>query len=118
MQAIERVIRLMISLAVMGRCLPSPVQAQEIIIEPPHPPITWIDGVTVDEQRIDVDIEGRLRMLRCRKFSEPFESVAEGVYLFPLPPDAAVGDFVMKVDGRVLEGVLMPQSRRGASMRR
>lgn len=113
MQAIERVIRLMISLAVMGAlCLPSPVQAQEIIIEPPHPPITWIDGVTVDEQRIDVDIEGPIAHVKVSQvFRNRSSRVAEGVYLFPLPPDAAVGDFVMKVDGRVLEGVLMPQEQ-------
>ncbi len=113
MRAIERVIRLIVSLAVIGALwLPLPAQAQEIIIEPPRPPIAWIEGVTVDEQRIDVTIEGPIAHVKVSQvFQNRSGRVAEGTYLFPLPADAAVGDFVMKVDGQVLEGVLMPQEQ-------
>lgn len=117
MRSKERLISLVAVLVVVGALwLPAAVKAQEIIIEPPpRLPIAWLEGITVDEHRVDIVIEGPIAQVKVSQvFHNRSQQVAEGVYLFPLPTDAAIGDFVMKVDGHVLEGVLMPhdQARR------
>ena len=114
MKLFERTISLVAAVAVItALCLPSAVQAQEIIIEPqPMPPIAWMEGISVDEHRVDVTIEGPLAQVKVTQvFHNRSNRVVEGVYVFPLPADAAVGDFQMTVDGQVLEGRLMSQDQ-------
>ncbi len=84
-------------------------------IEPPRlpmPPIAWMEGITVDEHRVDVSLDGPFAQVKVtQEFHNETNQVVEGTYIFPLPPDAAIGDFQMTVDGQVLEGVLMPQDQ-------
>ena len=41
-----------------------------------------------------------------QRFQNPFTEVVEAVYVFPLPTDAAVNDFVLEVRGRRVVGVV------------
>ncbi len=117
MMKVERAISFAAVLALLiGLCLPGAAQAQGVIIEPPPrppmPPIAWMEGITVDEHHVDVALDGPLAQVKVTQvFHNRSNQVVEGTYVFPLPPDAAVGDFQMTVDGQVLEGVLMPQDQ-------
>jgi len=90
-----------------------PVAAQGIIIDPPPtPPLThWpvpISPVTVESHRVDATIVGPVATVQVTQvFRNDSEQMQEGTFIFPLPADAAVSDFQMKVDGQVLEGKLL-----------
>ncbi len=87
--------------------------AQGIIIEPPPqqplPPI--ISGpITIDLHQVDVVLDGPVATVHVtQQFRNQSSQTVEGSYVFPLPADAAVGDFQMTVDGQVLEGKLFPK---------
>ena len=88
--------------------LPLSVVAQEIVIEPPPPPIAWLEGISVDEHLVRATIEGPIaEVVVSQVFRNESNRLAEGSFLFPLPEDAAVGDFQMTVNGQVIEGQLM-----------
>jgi Ca-activated chloride channel family protein len=87
-----------------------PVSAQGIIIDPPplvEPPAS-MGPIGIEEHRVAVVIDGPLAQVRVTQvFHNDTHQTIEGVYLFPLPGDAAVSDFQMTVDGQVLEGKLL-----------
>lgn len=96
----------------------SPAGAQGIEpplpIEPPFPPIPPVSPppaphlVTVAEHSVEVLIDGPVAQVSVRQvFRNDSGQVAEGVYVFPLPQDAAVSDFQMTVNGETLEGHLL-----------
>ena len=59
----------------------------------------------VVETDVEITVTGLLARVRVQqRFSNPGERWAEGVYVFPLPDDAAVDQIRLWVDGRVLEG--------------
>jgi len=61
-------------------------------------------GLTL-ETRVDISISGLLaRASVSQRFLNPGPDWAEGVYVFPLPHDAAVDHMRLRVDGRVIEG--------------
>ncbi|MGH2542627.1 MAG: VIT domain-containing protein, partial [Ardenticatenaceae bacterium] len=89
-----------------------PAAAQGPIVEPPDtlPPVPPERGVALQliEERIEVQVEGQVATTRvAQTFRNPSEWALEGEYLFPLPPDAAIRDMDMTVDGQKLEGELM-----------
>src|SRR5438132_9931588 len=45
-----------------------------------------------------------------QKFSNPSAAWAEGIYVFPLPEDAAVDHLRMQVGDRVIEGIIQERS--------
>ena len=73
-----------------GELPPAPLLARQVVVER-HSVEAVVDGPLVEVQVT--------QLLRNRS-----GQVAEGVYLFPLPADAAVSDVEMTVDGAVLEG--------------
>ncbi len=91
-----------------------PVAAQGPIVLPPpdvmiepFPRIETI-GLELITERIEVTIEDQVATTRvAQTFRNPSEWALEGEYLFPLPPDAAIQDMDMTVDGEKLEGQLM-----------
>ncbi|MCC9075324.1 VWA domain-containing protein [Litorilinea aerophila] len=101
---------------------PLPAHAQDVILPPPFPPppappppVPMIPTVGVDRYQVDVQIDGRIASVHLSQvFRNQGNQPVEGTYLFPLPPDAAVGGFQMRVDGQVIEGELLPadQARR------
>ncbi|MBX3000023.1 MAG: VWA domain-containing protein [Caldilineaceae bacterium] len=77
------------------------------IIEPPIglPPL-WT-GVEVQLHSVEARIEGSVAAVHVtQRFRNPTQQTLEGTFVFPLPADAAIGDFQMMVDGQVLEGKL------------
>ena len=91
-----------------------PVAAQGPIVEPPpdiiiepFPGVQTV-GLELITERIEVTIEDQVATTRvAQTFRNPSEWALEGEYLFPLPPDAAIRDMDMTVDGEKLEGQLM-----------
>jgi Ca-activated chloride channel family protein len=52
-------------------------------------------------------IEGYISSVKVtQKFHNPFDSKIEATYVFPLPEDAAVNDFLMTVGTRTIRGVI------------
>jgi Ca-activated chloride channel homolog len=56
---------------------------------------------------VDGEIHGNVAALSVtQRFSNPFDHPIEAVYVFPLPHDAAVTDFLMTVGKRTIRGVV------------
>ena len=107
----RNVVRWLLVVAVAGMGLavaPGSVGAQPIEIWPPAPPMPSIDGISIDEHVVRAVIDGPIAEVTVTQvFRNESGRLAEGTFLFPLPDDAAVGDFQMTVNGEVLEGRLM-----------
>lgn len=79
-----------------------PTQRSSVVVQ--HVP----PGVIVAAHTVDAVVEGRVAQVQVTQvFRNQTNTVAEGVYIFPLPKDAAVSDFQMTVNGEVLEGKLL-----------
>jgi Ca-activated chloride channel family protein len=84
--------------------------AQGIIIDPPiqPAPAPLLTPITIAQHKVDAVIDGPVANVRVTQvFRNDTGRTVEGVYIFPLPGDAAVSDFQMTVDGQVLEGKLL-----------
>ncbi len=91
--------------------------AQGIIIDPPPggPPLPSplpmplvADPLRIEEQRVDVVIDGPLAQVHLTQVIRNHSAqTVEGSYVFPLPADAAISDFQMTVDGQVVEGQIL-----------
>lgn len=99
-------------LSVFGPAL----HAQGIVPPPgpiphPRPPIflpPLPSVITITEHRVNATIDGPVAQVSVTQvFRNRSGDTVEGVFVFPLPGDAAVGDFQMTVDGQVLEGQLL-----------
>jgi Ca-activated chloride channel family protein len=90
-------------------------RGQEVVI--PHPPICEVpctvppliaDQVEIRSHRVDVNVADQVAMTHVTQvFHNPNDWVAEGTYIFPIPPDAAISDFSMTVDGEPVEAKLL-----------
>jgi Ca-activated chloride channel family protein len=68
-------------------------------------------GVLIDTD-VRIHITGLLSRVRVvQRFRNPGDSWAEGLYVFPLPDDAAVDRLRMRVDGRMLEAEVREQEK-------
>jgi Ca-activated chloride channel family protein len=91
-------------------------QAQGIIIDPPMPPAEPLPPLTpplkLDEHRVEAVIDGPVAQVQLTQvFHNETGHTVEGVYIFPLPADAAVSDFQMTMNGQVLEGKLLDKDQ-------
>ncbi len=89
-----------------------PAGAQGEPIEPPiwtpEPPSWNVDGLRIAYQRVNVTIEQQVATTRIEQlFVNPNDWMLEGVYLFPLPPGAAVSRLTMWVDGQAIEARIL-----------
>ena len=90
-----------------------PALADGIVIPDPPPipePIrfeeTWL---TIRYHRVSVTIENQIAITRVeQEFVNEHDWVAEGTYIFPMPVDASISNFVMWVDGVPIEGKILP----------
>lgn len=74
---------------------------------PMPPPITAGQAV-IELHRVDAVVAGPAAQVSVKQvFRNDGDRPAEGVYVFPLPKDAAVSDFQMTVDGQTVEGKLL-----------
>ena len=89
----------------------NPVVADGIIIidPPPQPPPDWNTWLTIRYHRVTVSIIDQVATTKVDQVFRNDGLIAdEGVYVFPLPPDAVVRDFVMWIDGQPVEGEILP----------
>jgi len=80
---------------------------------PPSPPppiieVAPLNQIVIERHAVDAVVEGQVAQVQVTQvLRNQSGRVAEGVYIFPLPKDAAVSDFQMTIDGAVLEGRLL-----------
>ncbi len=105
------------ALALILLLTPATALAQGIDPQPPTPgaPIPPGGPIRIELHSIDAVIDGPIATVQVKQvFRNQAAWQVEGVYLFPLPADASIGDFQMRVDGQVWEGeVLDAQEARG-----
>lgn len=117
---------LLLSLLILLGTTAMPVQADGIIIPPPcpiegcpPPPCRFepcppflprpISQLIIRYHRVDVTIDRQIAVTRVDQvFFNPNDYPIEGTYLFPLPTDASVSNFMLWVDGEPVEGKVLP----------
>ncbi|MBE2241026.1 MAG: VWA domain-containing protein [Caldilineaceae bacterium] len=103
--------RLIASLAVAFIPFHAVVHAQDLAPLPPFPPMVTRppdNQIMIERHAVDAVVDGEVAQVQVTQvLRNQSGRVAEGVYIFPLPKDAAVSDFQMTVDGEVLEGKLL-----------
>ena len=85
-----------------------------VIPEPPIcdapctvPPLI-ADQVEIRSHRVDVEVKDQVATTHVTQvFHNPNDWVAEGSYVFPVPPDAAISEFAMTVDGEAVQATLL-----------
>ena len=85
-----------------------------IVVDPPlcdpvcRDPVLIADQLTIRSHRVDVSIADQVATTRIDQvFHNPNSWAAEGTYIFPLPPGAAISGFTMTVDGEPIEARLL-----------
>lgn len=88
----------------------SPVKADGIIIpEPPPFPVPEIMAqLVIRYHHVEVKIEDQLATVHVDQvFYNPNNWDVEGTYVFPLPVDAVVSDFILWMDGEPVKGEVL-----------
>lgn len=94
----------------------APTAAADGIIVPEPPPCTSdicpdpfpIRQFAIENHDVEVQIEGGVATTRIDQTFRNDNGVAlEGTYIFPLPPQAAISDFRLWIDGEPVEGELL-----------
>ncbi len=109
--------RKMLLLVLLSLLLPVTALAQGPVVDPllappllppvPPPPV-GADAVRLALYRVSVEVEDQVATTHVEQvFVNEGAVPAEGVYLLPLPEQAAISEFNMTVDGQKVEGQLM-----------
>ena len=86
---------------------------------PPHPcpgpgscpPISPIVQLDIRYHRVNVTITDQLAITKVDQvFFNPNDYPVEGIYIFPLPKDAAVSSFSLWIDGKAVKGEMLDAS--------
>ena len=88
--------------------------ADGIIIPDPPPGIPPIEvpNLAIKYHRVNVTIDNQVATTEIDQvFLNDSEWELEGIYIFPLPEEAAISDFAMWVDGEKWEGELLTQEK-------
>ena len=106
------VLSLLLALAVVpALAAPVPAYADGIII--PDPPVCDpgpcppmpISQLAIEYHRVDVTLEDQVAVTHVDQvFRNDNDWTVEGTYIFPLPPDSAVTNFTLWMDGEPVEG--------------
>ncbi len=80
---------------------------------------TWLlpsDGVYIEalelESKVDIKVSGMIARASVKQqFRNTSSLWAEGIYVFPLPENAAVDHFRLIIDGRVIEGEIQEKTQ-------
>ncbi len=82
--------------------LPTPLPP----VDPPPP--SPLQNAVIESYIVEATIDGPVAEVTLTQiFRNDTNGTIEGTFIFPLPEDAAIGDFQMTVDGDVLEGQLL-----------
>jgi Ca-activated chloride channel family protein len=101
---------LLITITALGLCLTSvvPAAADGVII-PDRPDLAYL---SIKYHRVQVDIEDQVATTHIDQvFVNDSNWTVEGTYLFPLPEEAAISEFVMWVDGKRVEGEVLTREK-------
>ncbi len=95
------------ALAVVGSALPAGAQGM-IVDRRPHVPLNRAYEIR------DVSIDARVReqvaeVQVSQTFYNPGSGVIESEYLFPLPEEGAIQNFILMVDGKEMPGRILPK---------
>ncbi len=83
-------------------------QAPDVLPTLPPPGMPASQGVVVERHSVAATVQGPVATVAVTQvFRNDGLQQAEGIFIFPLPKDAAVSDFQMTVDGQTLEGKLL-----------
>ncbi|MCP4165550.1 MAG: VWA domain-containing protein [Chloroflexi bacterium] len=88
--------------------------AQGFVPEPPPEDMPPAIGgpIRIELHSVDAVVDAQVATVHVTQiFRNLADWQIEGTYIFPLPENAAVGDFQMTVDGQVLEGEVMDSER-------
>jgi Ca-activated chloride channel family protein len=88
----------------------APARADGIIIPEPPPdvPVVDVPYLTIKYHRVTITIEDQVATTHVDQvFVNEARHEVEGTYIFPLPEEAAISEFVMWVDGVKLEGQVL-----------
>ncbi|MBM4424474.1 MAG: VWA domain-containing protein [Chloroflexi bacterium] len=89
----------------LGGCPPPPC---DVFPCPWPPPFPIGDQLEIKYHRVTVSIENQIAVTEVDQlFYNPNDWEAEGMYVFPIPKDATVNDFVMWVDGKKIEAKIL-----------
>jgi len=111
-----RALFILLLLVLFSGLTPIPVHADGIIIpEPPVcdpgpcPPLPLpMDQLAIKYHHVSVKIENQVAVTHVDQvFYNPNDWTVEGTYLFPLPQDAAVSNFILWIDGEPVQGEVL-----------
>ena len=87
------------------------VQAQGIIVTGQRQ-IPRFEALRIEKHHVNVTIDNQLATTKIDQiFANPNNIQLEGTYLFPLPDDVAVSDFVLYIDGKSVKAELLAKAR-------
>ncbi|MCG3184006.1 MAG: hypothetical protein ICCCNLDF_02118 [Planctomycetes bacterium] len=94
----------------------SALAAQGIVIDrrvrPMPEPRPQPQNIQIKSHSIETVIEGQTATTTLTQvFYNPNQWQLEGTYMFPLPPEAAISDFQMTMDGKMVKGELLPADK-------
>ncbi len=101
-----------IALVVLGMIV-LPVQADGIIIPDPCPPGSCIEPLPLQQlsikyHHVTVKIENQVAVTHVDQvFFNPNSWTVEGIYVFPLPADAVVTNFILWMDNEPVQGQVL-----------
>ena len=93
--------------------LPRPIEPTVIPLPPTPLPVdpalpSPLQNAILESYLVEATIDGPVAEVHLTQlFRNDTNVTIEGTFIFPLPEDAAIGDFQMTVDGDVLEGQLL-----------
>jgi Ca-activated chloride channel family protein len=87
-------------------------QADGVVIVDPPPDVepTEAPNLVIQYHRVEVEITDQVATTEVDQvFLNDTEYDLEGIYIFPLPEEAAISEFAMYVDGERWEGEILPR---------
>ena len=107
---------------ILGALFNQPVKADGIII--PDPPIcdpcpipSPMSQLVIRYHHVTVTIENQIATTHVDQvFYNPNDWDVEGMYVFPIPVDAAVSDFILWMDGEPVQGEIMDARSRPTNL--
>ena len=112
----KHLLALSVSLIFMTTLLPSPALADGIII--PDPPICLppdcspimppMAQLAIRYHHVTITIKDQVAVTHVDQvFYNPNDWQVEGIYVFPIPQDAVVSNFILWIDGKPVEGQVL-----------
>ncbi|MBN1137963.1 MAG: VWA domain-containing protein [Anaerolineae bacterium] len=92
----------------LGPAVPALADGLIIPAPPPDMPVVDVPYLTVQYHRVTVTIDNQVATTRVDQvFVNEGRHEVEGTYIFPLPEEAAIGEFTMWVDGQKMAGQVL-----------